>query len=185
MLISLLIQHPQMFGAVLRGTPTWVWALLAGLLWLGFSQTRDREASLLRVGVMPLVMVSLAVWSMVSAFSASPMFGYTMLMWMFAAAVTFTLVGMTRAPQGTQFHAVTRSFFLPGSWVPLLLIAGIFLTRYIVNVDIAMQPTLARDGQYTLIVAAIYGMGSGIFLGRAARLLRLAGDHARAAVSLS
>jgi hypothetical protein len=40
-----------------------------------------------------------------------------------------------------------------------------------------VQPTLARDGSYTLVVAAVYGMFSGIFLGRAARLWRLAGEH--------
>ena len=63
---------------------------------------------------------------------------------------------------------------MPGSWVPLTLIVGIFLTKYVVGVDLAMQLSLAQDSQYTLIVAAIYGTFSGIFMGRAARLWRLA-----------
>lgn len=176
MLIPLLIQQPHMLANILRATPTWVWALLAGLLWLGFSQARDRRASLLRIAAMPVAMLALAIWGMVSAFGASPMFGYDMLMWMFAAALAFAVIGSTQAPRGTQYHAATRSFFLPGSWTPLLLIAGIFVTRYVVNVDIAMQPSLARNGQYTLIVAAIYGLCSGIFAGRAARLWRMAAE---------
>lgn len=174
MLIPLLIQQPQMLAAILRNTPAWVWALLAGLLWLGFSQARNREASLLRVGLMPVAMTAFAVWGMASGFGASPMFGYAMLMWMLALSVTFALVGATRAPQGTQYDPGTRTFFLPASWVPLALIVGIFVARYVVNVDIAMQPALARDGHYTLAVAAIYGVCSGIFAGRAARLWRLA-----------
>ena len=36
-----------------------------------------------------------------------------------------------------------------------------------------MQPQLARDGQYTLVVGTLYGAFSGIFAGRAARLWRL------------
>ena len=52
-----------------------------------------------------------------------------------------------------------------------------FLTRYVVNVDIAMQPSLTRDGTYTLVVAAIYGCTTGLFVGRAARLWRLAAER--------
>src|SRR5947209_5815275 len=134
MLIPLLIQQPQILGAVLRGTPTWVWALLAALVALGVSQARDREASLLRVSVMPVVMTAFSLFGMVSAFGKSPMFGDAMLMWMLAAAVTFALVGATRGSPRTEYHAATRTFFLPGSWAPLALILGIFLTRYVVNV---------------------------------------------------
>jgi hypothetical protein len=174
MLIPTLIDHPEIIGAVLRGTPTWVWVLLAALVWLGFTQVRDREASLVRVSVMPLVMTGFAIFGMVSAFGSSPMFGYDMLAWMLTAAVMFAAIGTTNPPAGTQFHPATRSFRLPGSWIPLALIVAVFLTRYVVNVDLAMQPALARDGQYTLIVSALYGLTSGMFIGRAARLWRLA-----------
>jgi hypothetical protein len=122
-------------------------------------------------------MVGLAIWGIVGAFGSSPMFGYVMLMWMLVAAVAFAVVGTMRAPRGTQYDRASRTFFLPGSWVPLALIAGVFVTRYLVNVDVAVQPALARNGEYTLVVAAIYGMFSGVFLGRAARLWRLASEH--------
>jgi hypothetical protein len=176
MLIPLVIHQPQMIGAILRSTPNWVWFLLVGLVWLGVSQARDREASLLRVSVMPVVMTAFSLFGMATAFGKSPMFGYAMLMWMLAAAATFAAVGTMRAPQGAVYHPATRTFFLPGSWAPLALILAIFLTRYVVNVDVAMQPALARDGEYTLIVAAIYGLCSGIFVGRGARLWRVASD---------
>jgi hypothetical protein len=181
--IPILLAQPQMIGPVLHGTPAWVWALLAGLLWLGASQVRDRTASLLRVSVMPVVMISLSIWGMTTAFGSSPMFGYVMLMWMFVAAVAFAIVGTMRAPRGTLYDPAERSFFVPGSWAPLVLIVGVFFTRYLVNVDVAIQPSLTRDGGYTLAVAAVYGMFSGIFLGRAARLWRLASERGRFVVN--
>ena len=55
----------------------------------------------------------------------------------------------------------------------MLLILGVFLTKYVVGVELAMQPALAHDGAYTLAVATIYGVFSGLFVGRAARLWRL------------
>ena len=72
-------------------------------------------------------------------------------------------------PAGATYDPATRTFFLRGSWIPMALILGIFLTKYVVGVDVAMNPGLARDGQYTLIVGALYGVFSGIFAGRAAR----------------
>ena len=56
----------------------------------------------------------------------------------------------------------------------MLLILGVFLTKYVVGVELAMQPALALDGPYTLAVGTLYGVFSGIFAGRAARLWRLA-----------
>lgn len=184
MLISALFQQPQMIGAILRGTPTFVWVLLAVLVGIGLAQTRDREAGVLRVSALPVVLTAFGIWGMSAAFGKSPMFGYAMLMWMFAAAVSFAVVGTMRAPARTEYHPATRSFFLPGSWAPLALIAGIFLTRYVVNVDIAMHPELARDGQYTFIVAGVYGLCSGIFVGRAARLWRVAAEKSGAGFML-
>lgn len=184
MLITLLLHRPQMLVNVLRGTPIWVWALLAGLLWLGLRQAREREAGLLQIAITPVAMLALSIWGMVSAFGPSPMFACVMLMWMFAGAVTLAVIGRSRPPHGTQYHPATRTFQLPGSWVPLLLIAGIFLTRYIVNVDVAIQPGLARDSQYTLVVGTVYGLCSGIFIGRAARLWRLAARRAGAGAQL-
>jgi hypothetical protein len=177
MFIPLVLDHPQMIGAILRGTPTWVWGLLAGLVFLGLTQIRDRTASLLRVSVLPLAMTSLSIWGITGAFGKSPMFGYVMLAWMLVAAIAFAALGMTSAPKGTTYDAGARTFFLPGSWLPLAMILGVFFTRYVVNVDIAMNPMLTRDGQYTIIVAAMYGLFTGAFLGRAARLWRLAAER--------
>lgn len=174
MLIPMLIQQPRMLGTVLQHTPVWVWGLLAGLIGLGLSQARARTAGLARVALMPVVMTTLSLWGTVSAFGGSPLFGYVMLAWMVGASVTVAAVAPIAPARGSDYDAATRTFTLPATWVPLVLILGIFLTRYVVNVDLAMQPGLARDGQYTLLVGALYGLFSGIFIGRAARLWRLA-----------
>ena len=174
MMIQLVTQHPEAIGSILKGTPGWVWGLLAALVALGLSQVRTRSLSLVRVAIMPVAMGGLSLWGTISAFGASPMFGYVLLAWALGVALLVALIAPLAAPAGTRFDAATRSFHVPGSVIPMLLILGIFLTKYIVGVDLAMQPSLAHDGQYTLIVGALYGLFSGIFAGRAARLWRLA-----------
>jgi len=105
MLIPLLFNQPQLIWAVLRGTPMWVWALLTGLLWIGFTQTRDRQAGLLRVSLMPLVMTAFSLSSMVGAFARSPMFGYSMLAAVLAASVAFAVLRLMGLP-GRDWHTV-------------------------------------------------------------------------------
>jgi hypothetical protein len=174
MLIQLIAQHPQALGAVLSKTPLWVGGLFAALLALGLSQVRDRQVSRLRMAIMPLAMTGLSLWGTVSAFGKSPLFGYVMLVWLAGALLVGSLIARTSPRAGTAYDAARRSFTVPGSWLPLVLILGIFLTKYVVGVDLVMQPELARDGQYTLITGALYGLFSGTFAGRTARLWRLA-----------
>jgi hypothetical protein len=181
MLIQMLVHQPQMLVPILKSTPTWVWGLLAGLVALGLSQAKARTAGLARVAVMPLAMIALSVWGTSSAFGGSPQFASALLAWLAAAALACLLTAPMAAPRGTHYDPSTRQFRLPGSWWPLLLILPIFLVKYGVGVDLAMQPALARDPQYALAACALYGLFTGIFIGRAARLWRLAFGSAPAA----
>jgi hypothetical protein len=163
-----------MLRPILAGTPVWVWFLLAGLLWLGASMLKDRTMGARRTAIMPLVMGGLSLWGTISAFSHSVTYGYVLLAWAVAAVVLAAMVGLMPAPAGTKYNAADRTFTVPGSWVPLVLILGIFLVKYMVGVEVAMNPALAHDASYSLTYGAIYGLFSGIFTGRSMRLARLA-----------
>ena len=58
--------------------------------------------------------------------------------------------------------------------MPLVLIVGIFLVKYAVGVELALQPALARDGTFALQIAVLYGLFNGLIVARALRLGRLA-----------
>ncbi len=173
MLLQLLAHHPEAVVPVLRQTPLWVWGLLVALLALGASQLRERSASLARVSLMPLAMTLFSVSGTVSAFGATPHLALAVSAWLIAAVLAFALVARGRA-DGARYDPALRLYRLPGSIVPLLLIVGIFLVKYVVGVDLTMAPQLVRDTQYVLCVAALYGAFTGFFIGRAARLWRLA-----------
>lgn len=172
MLLQLITQHPQALGTIARNTPTWVWGLLAALMAVGLSQLRDRSASLLRVSIVPVGMTAFSAWGLVSAFGGSPHLAPMLAVWLGSAAVV--LAAMAPGRSTARYDAATRTYALPGSVVPLLLIMGIFLTKYGVGVELAMQPQLVADSSFVLPVAAAYGVFNGLFTGRAARLWRLA-----------
>lgn len=172
MLLQLLANHPEAIVPVVRQTPLWVWGILTALLALGITQLRDRTASLARVSLMPLAMTVFSVWGTFSALRASPYLGQAVAVWLMAAVLVCAL--FTRGRANAQYDPAQRLFSLPGSIVPLLLIVGIFLVKYVVGVDLVMAPQLVRDMSYVLCVAALYGAFTGAFIGRTSRLWRLA-----------
>ena len=160
-----------MFYQIIIHTPIWVWALLALLLWLGLKQSRPAQPSLLRTSVVPLVLTSLSLYGAVSAFGSAPV---VMLAWLAAAIVLATVVLQSPLPAATRFDARTRTFQVPGSWVPLALMMGIFANKYVVGVALNLHPELMHEATFTLGFSALYGAFSGVFAARAIRLWRLA-----------
>lgn len=160
-----------MLSLIITHTPIWVWALLAVLLWLGLSQTVKRSASLKRITLMPLAMIGISLFGTVSVFGSEPKI---LLAWSAAAAVMVAMVMRTAKAATIHYDSEKRLFSLPGSWVPLLLIVGIFVTKYAVGFMTAIQPEVAQDMNFALGVATLYGAFSGVFLARAVVLWRLA-----------
>lgn len=177
MLLNLIVQHPQALIQVIARTPSWVWVLFAALVGLGASQLRNRNASLGRTLFMPLGMAVFSAFGLASAFGSSAATAAQPVGVWLAVATAITALALwfqPTPPAGTLYAASSRSFYLPGSAMPLALIVGIFLTKYFVGVELAMQPDLARDGTFAVQIAALYGLFNGLFAARALRLWRLA-----------
>ncbi|WP_445322972.1 DUF6622 family protein [Ramlibacter sp. AN1133] len=157
---------------IFERTPAWVWALLAALVILGWLQSRDRTASLAAVSSLPVGMTLFGLWGTAGAFGRSPLLAEALVLWLLAAGLVAGLVA--RRPAAAWYDRATRSFELAGSWLPLALFLAIFAVRYAVAVQLALHPALAQERAFALAVAALYGACSGIFLGRAMQLWRLA-----------
>jgi len=176
MLLHILIHEPQQLATIASKTPHWVWGLLAGLLTLGASQLKTRRVARARVAVMPLVMTPFSFFGMVSGFQASGQLGIAIALWTAACAGCMSLMlwQTTCAPAGARYNADTGTFDLPGSAVPLALIIGIFLTKYIAGIELAIQTHLVHNPLFVWSLATLYGTFSGAFLARGWRLWRLA-----------
>lgn len=160
-----------MLTQIVTHIPVWVLPLLLALLWLGLSQTKTRSVSLTRITIMPLVMTGLSLQGTIAAGAGH---ATVLLPWLLGAGLSASLVLRQALPAQTRYDDWTQRFTLPGSWAPLFLILGIFVTKFTVGATLAMQPGLSGQVHFSLGLAALYGAFSGIFLGRAARLWRLA-----------
>ena len=98
-----------MLMQILTQTPKWVFALFAGLLYLGFKQMLPRHVGQSRATVLPLAMTALSLLGVVSAFGDSPM---ALLAWLCGSVVAFALgFQIPSAPQ-VRYDAASRSFAL-------------------------------------------------------------------------
>ncbi|WP_291010503.1 DUF6622 family protein [Hydrogenophaga sp.] len=173
MLFQLVTHQPQAVGRILQGTPAWVWGLLAALMALGLSQTLARQASTARVLALPAAMSVLSLVGVVSAFSSSGRLGATLVAWLASAAAVMFVLRHLKPARHARFDPQARRFHLPGSWLPLVLIAAIFSLKYMVGIELALQPQTAQQPTFALTVCAVYGALTGIFAARALALWRM------------
>ena len=150
-----------MILAILHHTPAWVWAVLAALVAIGLKQSFPRRLRLGRVTTLPVAFVALSLASLVSALALG----------LVLAAVAVRTSG---APAAARWLPAERAFEVPGSWLPLALMLGIFALRFAVAVLLAQQPALRGDATFAALAGFGYGGFSGVFLGRALALWRLA-----------
>ena len=57
--------------------------------------------------------------------------------------------------------------------MPLALIVAVFSMKYLIGVQLALEPALARDAGFALAVTGVYGLLSGWIAARTLRVLRL------------
>ena len=160
-----------MFAAILQHTPLWVWGLLVALTALGLSQARTREVTLARVTILPLAMAALSASGVLGAFGPSaPAIGA----WLAALGAMLAFGRHAVAARGASWSARTARLTVPGSYLPLALILGLFVVKYAVGVNLALHPELARDAGFAAVIGAVYGLFAGMFLARSMSLRALA-----------
>ncbi|MFI4981263.1 MAG: DUF6622 family protein [Nevskiales bacterium] len=159
-----------MFVEIVRHTPSWVWLLLAVLLWRGHAMTRPQQVTQSRAAVLPALFAALSLGGVISTFGAQP---GALLCWASGLVLSAYEVQRHGAPKGAVYRPHLRGYALPGSWVPLLLIVLIFAVKYGVGIQLALHGELRQVELFVLAVSTAYGALSGVFLGRALRLWHL------------
>ena len=159
-----------MIMQIISHTPIWVFVLFFVLLTLGYLASRPRTLSRGRVAILPVAMMLLSAYGVVSAFGYRAM---GILAWVAGMALAVLLNRILRLPRGANYFATTRSFALPGSWIPLALMLVIFFTKYAVAVLRLIHPALLDHVSFVAGISLAYGVLSGIFFASALTLWRL------------
>lgn len=113
-----------MLVQIISHTPIWVNAVFFVLLVFGLMQTRTRSVSKIPALLLPVGMIALPLAGINSSFGLTTI---PLAAWGVATVVA-TGVGYTIfRDKRIHYEAANGKFFMPGSWVPLVVMMAIFL----------------------------------------------------------
>jgi hypothetical protein len=161
-----------MLMQMLRHTPLFVWAILAFLVVRGVLATRERDASLRKLFIIPAVMLILALQDIAMRFG---LMGPALAAWgagVLATALPIWFLGRARIVAGSTAGSTGGSLRLRGSWAPLCVMLAVFAIKYTAIVATLLQPQLRQDALFAAALCAASGMSNGYFLGSLARDLK-------------
>jgi hypothetical protein len=150
---------------ILTHTPLYVWAILVFLVYRGVVALRERETTLRKLFIIPVVMLALSLQDIAAKFGAAFL---PLSAWAGAALVVALLVWKF---SGAGISPGAGSVRVHGSRAPLAMMMAIFLTKYATAVTLAIQPQASHSPLFALAVCALFGVFNGYFLGRLARNL--------------
>jgi hypothetical protein len=159
-----------MILSILEHTPVWVWVLFGVLIALGASQARTRDVSATRATILPVFMVALSLSGVLSAFGLVPL---AVGAWVTGLGASLRLAGEVMAVRGATWTARTELLRVPGSFVPVVLILGTFVTKYAAGAMLAINPSLAANMSVAIVLSLVYGAFAGLFWARARSLRAL------------
>lgn len=168
------VEGKPMLVQIIERTPPWVFVLFLVLVGLGYVQSRNRTVRRGNVAIIPAAMIALSLYGVLSAFGIAAV---GLVFWLLGIGMAVWLGLNLPRPRGLSFSTESRSFFVPGSWIPLGLMMAIFFTKYAVNVIQARQLPIATGLVFIGTASLCYGILSGAFLVRALVIRRAAGRN--------
>ncbi len=148
---------------ILMYTPRWVFGLLAMLVMFGLMQARTRAVKIQVALIIPVVMLVLSLTGVLHYLGWQlPVLTCWLAGIILSTWLCLKLIGKNSA----RFNVENRKLIIQGSWLPLIVILGIFITRYALGVVTAMQLSIVHATYFPFVVSLILGAWSGFFLAR-------------------
>ncbi len=165
---------------VFTHTPIWVWALLAFLVQRGYVMSQDRQLSLRKASLLPVIMLAWSLYGVVQLGSINLVIAYAIV------CVGFASLRLKFSAKSAQSYDVASKLLtVKGSWLPMVVILTIFIGKYVYNVATAMLPTLQHNSQFIWASQLVFAIASGFFLANLLQTLSAVAEAKQAPVLLS
>ena len=153
---------------ILSHVPKYVWVILLLITMAGLKQSRDNAMRARRLVILPALWLVFGAWGVEKSFGLDGLPG---LAWLVGIGLGVGTVRALRWPGQVRYDASVRRFLVPGSWVPLGLMLGIFALKFASGMSLALHPDYAASTTYAVLSSVAFGLFSGAFLGRAINIL--------------
>ncbi|MEZ5728472.1 MAG: DUF6622 family protein [Burkholderiaceae bacterium] len=151
--------------------PTWVFVLLAVLVAIGYQQSRPRRVAPATVLAIAVAMAVYSGWSIVANFGLAPL---AVTGWLAGFGLAAAIGARWFSQRGLSYDATSGRVHMPGSWLPMVLILGIFATRATLGTAAAIGMPITAASPLAAPLAGALGLLSGGFAARAIAVLAAA-----------
>lgn len=154
---------------MLAHVPTWVYGLFALLLALGLLFTRARAVHPVVPTLMAVGFGCYSLYGVISSFGAAPT---TVASWAIGMAVSAFLGRPYFGPRELSRVAGSPKVLVPGSWLPLALMMGIYAVKFFVGVVRGARLPIGTEEWFGPGVCLVLGLLSGGFTARGLNVRR-------------
>lgn len=145
---------------IIRQTPFYVWILLLYLIKRGLSAMKTKQLSLKKMLIMPIVFTC---WGLDKMFLHFSNLGRDFIFY-FAFLCVGTMIGYF-IYQGRKVFYQNNTYYRSGSGLPLIIIVINFSVKYILNVLVAIWPSLYQTSKFCTTYSLLSGLSVGLFFG--------------------
>lgn len=153
---------------IVQHTPWWVFAVLALLIATGVQALRPRVVPVWRLLIVPAIFIAWGILGVTQRSFGAPMLAVD---WVAAGAFAAAIGWVTTRFDGLSFTA-DGAVSVPGSPLPLVRNAVIFVIRYGLGVGAAFAADDAARAQLVMFDVIVSGLMTGYFVGWLGRFAR-------------
>lgn len=153
----------------IANTPWWVYVLFVFLIRVGFSAMKSRIVPFRTLFILPSIFLVLSVMSLYSYLFFNPKH---IAIWMGAILLGSLLGWLQFKVQNIKAVKNTAKIMLPGTSSILIMMICLFIARYYFSFQLSVDPNLFTQENYLVKALFIYGLFTGLFLGRAMYAIR-------------
>lgn len=154
--------------------PPWVPALFLAVVFLGYRQSLPHTVKPTKLVAVALAMFGLSLYGVLAAFGSEPL---ALLAWAVGYGASVSLGAQRFA---SSLCAVGTRVRVPGSWVPLALVLGIFTAKSILGYVTATHAPVLHQPGFAVVMSLLLGALSGGFGARALAVHRCAATRSAA-----
>lgn len=149
----------------LLGTPWWVYVLVIYFVKVGFDATKTRTVPFKTLFILPIVFTGLSIETLISSVEINYI---TLSAYFIALAIGASVGWILVRNQNFKIDKKRSLIQLPGSWLPLGIILGVFSAKYYFGYSLAVHPEKANDLSFAIMMLGVSGACTGLFIGRLA-----------------
>lgn len=144
-------------------TPWWVYLLLAYLIFIGIKASNTRIVSIKKLLIAPVIFTVLSLETLLTAFKITPLSVGT---WIAAIIIGIGLGWLQIIRHKLIVDKPHLLIKVPGSWLTLILVLIIFVSKYYFGYQIAVDPQLETQTGFEISMLGVSGVCTGLFIGR-------------------